>query len=485
MEVPMPRNDTHDIAVPVKEHSPEDPKADQKELLLQMEDPVKARELPLAVRIAGLTAVLGVSVVITLVLTWYSKHSSHIQPFTTGQVAVVLTMVFFVALWLTVQAVAVAMAAPCHGFWQAYRHHKGRLVSEELGKYITAAAEFALLLAYFYICDRTDLFSRGEKKFDPDQYWFIWAAIVGASLFTIHRVHNVPASGHVQPLQRDQTEEWKGCMQIQFLMYHYFVAVDYYNAIRCYIAAYVWMTGFGNFSFYYIKRDFGLQRFCAMQWRLNFFVFWCCLLLNNDYMLYYICMLHTTFTVVIYVALGLFQDLNYSYLGIRAKFVIMTALVAVIWDIPGVFEVLWTPLRFLVDYQGSLHEWAFRSKLDHLIWIPGMLTAFTHPNSDAFLEWLDTRPFFTQYTIKALVVAVCLMLGHRWYTSVFALKKLEYNQLHPFTSFIPITLYIILRNISSRLRRYHLGFFAWMGKITLETYICQFHVWMLTTGPNG
>ena len=44
---------------------------------------------------------------------------------------------------------------------------------------------------------------------------------------------------------RDQTAEWKGWMQVMFVWYHYFAAKEWYNWIRVYIAAYVWMTGFG------------------------------------------------------------------------------------------------------------------------------------------------------------------------------------------------------------------------------------------------
>ncbi|CAN0537865.1 unnamed protein product, partial [Ectocarpus sp. 8 AP-2014] len=54
-------------------------------------------------------------------------------------------------------------------------------------------------------------------------------------------------------LNREQTEEWKGWMQFMFLMYHYFSAHEVYNSIRVFITAYVWMTGFGNFSFFYLK----------------------------------------------------------------------------------------------------------------------------------------------------------------------------------------------------------------------------------------
>jgi len=51
-------------------------------------------------------------------------------------------------------------------------------------------------------------------------------------------------------LNRDQTEEWKGVMQVLFVWYHYFKAVETYNAIRVFIAAYVWMTGFGKNEIY-------------------------------------------------------------------------------------------------------------------------------------------------------------------------------------------------------------------------------------------
>lgn len=38
-------------------------------------------------------------------------------------------------------------------------------------------------------------------------------------------------------------------------------------------------------------------RFCQMMWRLNFLVVFTCIVMRNDYMLYYICPMHTIFTV--------------------------------------------------------------------------------------------------------------------------------------------------------------------------------------------
>ena len=45
-----------------------------------------------------------------------------------------------------------------------------------------------------------------------------------------------------------------------FLLYHYFEAREMYNAIRVFIAGYVWMTGYNNFSYYYRTKDFNVAR---------------------------------------------------------------------------------------------------------------------------------------------------------------------------------------------------------------------------------
>ena len=50
---------------------------------------------------------------------------------------------------------------------------------------------------------------------------------------------------------------------------------------------------------------------------------------------------------------------------------------------------------------------------------------------------------------------------------------------------MPLSVYLIIRNCTETLRKHYLYLFAYMGRITLETYIFQFHIWMRTTGLNG
>ena len=57
----------------------------------------------------------------------------------------------------------------------------------------------------------------------------------------------------------------------------------------------------------------------------------------------------------------------------------------------------------------------------------------------------------------AVCAAATLGVVSLWYQHVYVLPKVEYNKLHPFTSWIPITCWIVLRNLTPSMRTWSLG----------------------------
>jgi hypothetical protein len=350
--------------------------------------------------------------------------------------------------------------------------------------------ELAAILCYMVLCDRTTFFGAGEKSYSRDLFFFIYGCLCfGAFAATLRRHEGAEAQ---KLLNREVTEEWKGWMQVLFLLYHYFNAGEQYNSIRLYIAAYVWMTGFGNFSYYYIRKDFSVTRFAQMMWRLNFLVFFVCAALGNSYMLYYINPMHTLFTLMVYATLGLYNRFNSNDTFLIFKMMAMTVITVVVWEVPGVFKALNYPFTFLLGYNDPrhpelhpLHEWEFRSGLDRYIWIVGMWYAFLHPRLNAMFERMDALAPTARWCTRAAIIAACAAIAVQYYRTVFSLGKYDYNKMHPYTSFIPLTLFIVLRNLTGTLRCHTLTLFSWLGKITLETYILQFSIWMICRQPDA
>jgi len=353
--------------------------------------------------------------------------------------------------------------------------------------------EFVAIMGFLYLCDRTTLVAKGPKYVSKAAFWAVNGVILLLAIFSMRGGGGSDVvSAHVKPMQRDQTEEWKGWMQIMFVLYHYFAEAEIYNAIRMYIAAYVWMTGFGNFSYYYVKKDFTAVRFAQMMWRLNFFVVFVCLTMNNEYMLYYICPMHTFFTWGVFIPLYLCNHLNDSFTVLFIKILATLAAAFLLYDVPGVFQTVMAPLASILEFHDPLHpenspmhEWFFRSGLDHYVWVFGMFCAFSFPWFDAKLQIIESFDAGKRTSMKLGLLGLTLSVGAWWFMSFFSLPKRSYNAVHPYTSFIPIFLYLVLRNLTEPLRKRHMHLFAWCGKITLETYILQFHIWMKTTGVNG
>ena len=99
---------------------------------------------------------------------------------------------------------------------------------------------FGLILYYIFLCDYLHYFPKAQRTYSRDLFLLLMLILVLVGCGFTSSICN----GKL--LNRDQTEEWKGWMQVLFVWYHYFKAAETYNAIRIFIAAYVWMTGFGK-----------------------------------------------------------------------------------------------------------------------------------------------------------------------------------------------------------------------------------------------
>lgn len=278
---------------------------------------------------------------------------------------------------------------------------------------LRAGVELGAIMLWFYVADRTDTIASGVKvnlmkqcccccfghtafevakqlylctyskqthpknpfkhqhiqTYIRDLFLFIFVVLTLVAAFYTMRKARAPSLAN-----RQQTEEWKGWMQVLFLLYHYYEAREAYNAIRVFIASYVWMTGFGNFVYYYKTRDFSIGRFCQMMWRLNMLVIVVCCTLDNSYMLYYICPMHTLFTIMVYASLGLWRKGLDSSVGVWTKIIGCFVVVVIGWEFQSVFYTFWRPTLMLMGYTDPrrptadlMHGMFFRDKLLFLI----------------------------------------------------------------------------------------------------------------------
>lgn len=352
---------------------------------------------------------------------------------------------------------------------------------------LQSVCKLGLIMTYFYLCDRADLFMK-ENKFYTHSSFFI--PIIYLLVLGVFYIENTKET---KVLNRDQTDEWKGWMQLVILIYHISGASSFlpvYMHVRVLVAAYLFQTGYGHFSFFWLKGDFGFYRVCQVVFRLNFLVVVLCIVMDRPYQFYYFVPLVTFWFVIIYGSLAVWPQIiqkqaNGNSLwnfGLLLKLGFLLLIICFLTYSQGLFEKIFSlwPVSTLFELNGSVYEWWFRWKLDRYAVFHGMLFAFLYLalQKRQILSEGKGEPLFSSNVSNILLFfSVLSFLTYSIWASSCKNKN-ECNEMHPSVSVVQILAFVLIRNIPGYARSVYSTFFAWFGKISLELFICQYHIWL-------
>ncbi|XP_046659360.1 LOW QUALITY PROTEIN: N-acetylneuraminate 9-O-acetyltransferase [Homalodisca vitripennis] len=352
----------------------------------------------------------------------------------------------------------------------------------------TSLAKLGLIMAYFYLCDRTNFFMKENKYYSPVSFWLPIGYVFALGLFFTED------SRYTKVLHRDQTEEWKGWMQLVILIYNMTGAtsnLQIYNHVRMLISAYLFLNGYGHFYYLWHRSDAGIVRFFQVLFRLNMTTVILCLCMNRPYQFYYYVPVVSFWFSLLYLVLVApprvtaasceHNPLHYLYLVLKLvglfSFIIMLYMSEVFFDKVFVTRP-WKALFVTTD--DDIHEWWFRWKLDRYSTSYGavfaMMLLFAQNSS-----LVDDNNHSNLFTSRIALCSVFIAFVGLGCSSTFALlcqTKAECNEVHSYTVFIPVTMCFFLRNVSGILRTRYSSFFAWFGRYPLELFVTQYHVWL-------
>ncbi|GMH88821.1 hypothetical protein TrVE_jg4057 [Triparma verrucosa] len=404
---------------------------------------------------------------------------------------IMFTTIFTVTLQSSIRSFTCCESLPSSQTQSSSKQKRAErlnLTRSSTTQFLRLLSLFGVLITLCYLLENHPPFPHVSKLYDRDWFCSLLLFLGIASVLTYKENKEKGGNVNSEILNRNQTEEWKGWMQAIFLLYHYYAAAETYNCVRVLITCYIWLTGFGNFSFFYKKADYGLVRLIQMLFRLNFMCLFLCLALGNTYILYYICPLHTFFFLMVYAVMWIGKSVNYGN-GIRYKMILLGVGIYFVWDTTlPFFETahFWLGVEPVIGAtNGTMWEWYFRTSLDHWSTFLGMLFALNYPVlSRWFLEVENMKDLKMQVAIKTCLGAPIALIFIWWVSGPYQQEKVEYNASNAYFGCIPLLTYVYFRNVSKTLRGHTLSLLHDIGKTTLETYLLQHHLWLSSNAKS-
>ena len=373
--------------------------------------------------------------------------------------------------------------------------HNARLVSKlrpcTISR-IRAVAVLAGVALYCFHADRMPIFERVAKLVNVQVFCILCAFFLVAGMCITGKCkaqldekvgHDTPtASAAVLP--REQTEEWKGWMQLLILLYHYFgmsQVLWVYKIVRLLVGSYLFLTGFGHATYLLKTNDFSLRRFAFVLVRINLLSYLLAFTMGTHHVFYYFPALASFWYIITWVTIRQASGQGSSLRqGITSVVVSMTLLCMVL-RLRGVLNFILRVSESVGMASIDTDEMLFRIELDVLPPYSGMLVACFFERWHWPLVSLSMLPqtIINRLRLYGVVTAAVAMIFYLSYLLGLRLAdKQTSNAFHQLTSICPILSFIILRNATPGLRSHYSVPLAWLGRHSLETFVLQYHIWL-------
>lgn len=301
--------------------------------------------------------------------------------------------------------------------------------SSSLLRFVPAAKYYVALLSLISGCalcwylDRTNVFGKEQKGWDPAQFLFVIISVI-VTLVGLQPADKKESSF----VYRGDADQWKGIMQVIILVYRY---CDYASTDHIY-KTYLFIMGCEQ-TIAHMKdpEHFTLRKGVAMILRLNLLRVILSLATSRDSRLYFFPVV-LTFNYLVTVAVFVpFRQKNNNYPFLGAKFLAVALLTLIVYNVPVIVDVVATVLQAIFHVPGDAWEWRDRLLQEPYATFLGMIVGFAY----------------------------------------IALSQLSFTaQLRQNPTLRKIT------SVSSKIINNH--YTGWVGRAWLETFLLQFHIWL-------
>ncbi|TIB84325.1 Cas1p-domain-containing protein [Wallemia mellicola] len=319
-------------------------------------------------------------------------------------------------------------------------------------KHVDNVAIFSASLLFAYVADRSHFFAKSTKDFSSTMVLLLFS-VIGAIGWYSWKRNDDDTTKTIGVLNRPQTDEMKGWMQLMILIYHYYGGSkipQFYIPIRILVASYLVLLGYGN-GRYFLNNRPTLSRYICTMTRYNLLTLALCWILNGSYINYYFVPIISIWFTLIWLTFSINAEVNSNLKLLIIKLAISLIIAISLLNIPQ--------LSAIIPF-----EYKFRLNLDILAPFFGVLVSIVANEQVEFVNKITT------------LISGATLLSLALFVGVITPIKFSYNQYHPFISPFFVISLIILRNSSEWLRKHHSVYLAQIGRCSLELFVLQFHL---------